>query len=209
MNGIDQLKQEIAELEAQTQAQLQTEAQEPATETSASFPQRPKTLKELFDPNHPWRLKNDALLATATDESLPEPQRIKAAVEWRERLTPTELRHWQQYKDEELPERLTPHPHREKLKQLHDFVFDILPEDNGFLKYRPVEGDIEVYIRSHLEAIHEFNRLANEFPKRNEGVPIFKGAAEYVARQAKDNDPQHGKTRDTYCFVLRRAGFKV
>ena len=212
MRDIDTIKTEIEQLEAEI-------------ETAADQGERPEDIED-DDPEvtvlmTPWddqelaaiwrpysdpkplivakrivgeRRRMARLLATATNESLPMPERIQAACEW----TGKDNRYWNQFPVTELPERLSPHPHTAQLKELADFIEDRSPM-----------SDVDEYVKIRVEAVAEFNRLKNEYPKRNRGTPILIQPEERVAHWAKKHDPEHGITRSTYCWALRQFGFNV
>ena len=89
-----------------------------------------------------------AAQATAGDETKPVAERIQAAREWRTAL-PTR-NYCEQFDDASLVEKLIPHPHSERLKELKERM-----------------KDESVSVRGRFAAIDEHRRLRNEFPKRD------------------------------------------
>lgn len=136
---------------------------------------------------------------TITDDSLPMAERVAAAEQWKATAN-QDYDFWCQFAAHELPERMSPHPHRAKLEELYETICNSRPAEN-----------VDEEIKRRLEAIREFKRLREEYPKRREGVPLFTSddPAQRVAYWARMNDPQHGVSRDTYSHVLRLAGWRV
>src|SRR5579884_853306 len=136
MSRLDELKREIEELEAKSVAQEQN-AGEPADglDIPADDPEvlavmkggdhpgvrevwpelaRPKTLTEARQIVAEQR-KQEALKARTGDESLPVAERVQAAREWRAGLPTGNT--WEQFSEQELPERLARHPHFVRLRE--------------------------------------------------------------------------------------------
>ena len=91
--------------------------------------------------------RHNRLRAVAGDESKPMSERIEAAEQWRADAPLGS--HWLQYSEADLVERLTPHPHRDRLKELALTI-----------------KDESATVKARFAAIDEHRRLWNEFPKR-------------------------------------------
>ena len=210
MSAIEDLKKEIAALEAKEAAvsgkPLELAPEPVPTEVSAQDGSTEESLleqalKQILDPSYkpsqqPARTPSlaDKCRAIAGDESKPMSERIAAA-----RAFKQEASFYRQYSDEDVVERLTPHPHYEQLAVLKAFIED-----------RPTpmtSSQVEQYIADRIPAIMKFNTLRAEFPLRE--APILSKPDESVAYWAARQDPAHGKSRDTYCYALRRFGWKV
>jgi hypothetical protein len=137
-----------------------------------------------------------AQLNVIRDESQPREQRIQAALEWRAAL-PTG-NSWAGLRDSDLVESLSIHPHIARLEELHAFIT---------ARPKPKEDEIDDYIAGRIRALHDFRRLQSQCPKRQS--PVLIAPESNIAFWAKENDPQHGITRDTYTCALRSAGLNV
>ena len=211
---LDQLKNEIAELEAQAQ---QTKA--PAT---GSVPDdSPDSIADDDPELEAWGFKNGKpverskddlmhlvlpvmgitsikeakrslyrdrlkrkLYAVIADETRPMDQRLDAANQ------AIALGLSEKGTAEEIVERATPHPHREKLKELRDYIYD--PSQRT--EMQPWEP--------RIEACREFRRLKAEFPKRDAGCCVTPDAEQWVAYWYARNDPEHWKSRDSYARII-------
>ena len=144
---------------------------------------------------------SEKLFAIVSDESQPMPQRVAAVRRMR-----TERGLWPHtdnaphpdvvtgLKDEEAVECFLPHPHQARLKELYEIVND--PAQRTSLQ--PWEP--------RVEAVKEFRRLRQEHPRRYVGFCVLPDAEQTIAFWYSHNDPEHGKTRDTYRMILERAG---
>lgn len=122
------------------------------------------------------------LEATILDESLPKEVRIRAAQEWKEHFGPRS--NWNQYPNEELLQRLAPHPHRKRLEELHEFI-----------SYRPEPvTDVEEYLKSRRAALAEFRALKNEYPLYD--APYLSFTEPGISYHAQNNGATQKQVRE-------------
>ena len=175
MSKLDDLKNEVAELEAQ-EASAQTKAEDGSIQETQTL------------------LNRAERVAIIRDEAKPLADRI-AAASIVKKLDPYYL---YQFSDEDVIERLMPHPHLSKLAELKAFIED-----------RASVSDVEVYINGRIAAIVEFRSLMAQSPKRHLDAPVLVNPEQSVAYHAAMQDAKHGVSRDTYSYALRRLGWKV
>jgi hypothetical protein len=131
--------------------------------------------------------KQDALMNTVQNESLPMEERVAAAHQWSAQLVYGK-EHWSSLGDAELIERLSLHPHTKRLQNLSSYVCDSFAT--------PATGDWQQYLRNQWAAIKEFKKLRADFPLRQ--VPSREGilnstvvfGIEAVASKVIDNSPK-------------------
>jgi len=157
---LEELKNELAAFEG---SGVSVPAGGPAPKPAAATDSVSQELKEFFvqleegtspprdlskRPFYEKVRKRNALRATAGDENLPVADRTAAAIQWRDMLPRSS--EWHQFPEAELAERLSNHPHAERLKKLAAAI-----------------EDDRLTIRERFVAIDEHKRIRDEFPKRD------------------------------------------
>ena len=174
MSKLDDLKNEVAELEAQ-EASARRKAEAHPEQEAQITPNRGECI------------------AIIRDEFGPMADRV-AAAGLIKKIDP----YLSQFADEEVVERLVPHPDVDRLRELKEFIVDC-----------SAVADVEGYIQDRIAAIAEFNSLLAQYPKRTLNAPVLIDPEQRVAYHAASQDPKHGVSRDTYSYTLRRFGWKV